>query len=48
MSIVLLNWIAMVVSFATAMYVDGFKLKLINFACGILNVVFILAHYNLV
>jgi hypothetical protein len=48
MSIILLNWIAMMVSFAAAMYVDGFKLKLINFACGILNMVFILAHYSLV
>jgi hypothetical protein len=48
MDSIVLNWVAMCLSFAVAMYVDEDKYKIINFLCGIVNLLFILNHYKLI
>jgi hypothetical protein len=47
MSIILLNWIAVVVSAYATSKTEGWK-SLVNFGCFLLNMVIILVHYKLV
>jgi hypothetical protein len=48
MDSIVLNWVCMCLSFAVAMYVDETKYKIINFLCGIFNLLILLNHYKLV
>jgi hypothetical protein len=48
MSLIVLNWVAMVFSIVVAIDVDHLVLKYINVLLAILNLIVILKHYKLV
>jgi hypothetical protein len=47
MSVIVLNWMAMFVSFTVSWWVENIVLKLTNLLFALLNLAFVLNHYGL-